>query len=142
MGRMNSLRTTGPYPFKVSRDRVTVENSPVKFLLPRDPILNIPNKISQDDFKDWVQERGLYFIDSTDNHYREPLQMSDPDAPSRVYNNKEFTLNVPLDGSLIVCDYGKGKYVYTGISFFRQLPAGVPGAYRLFANLISKNEIK
>lgn len=114
----------GPYPFDVTRNRVTDEASPVKFLLPDDPILNYPNNIIPDDFNGWIQERGLYFIDNVDSHYRQPLAMKDPDES-------------PLDGSLIVCDYGKGKFVYTSLSFFRELPAGVPGAFRLFVNLIS-----
>ena len=115
----------GPYPFKISRDRVTDEHSKVTFLKPDAPVLNTPNKITQADFEGWIQERGLYFVAEADTAYQKILAMSDKGESS-------------LDGSLIVCNYGKGKYVYTSLSFFRQLPAGVPGAFRLFVNLISK----
>ena len=114
----------GPYPFTVTRDRVTDENAAVDFLLPDDPVLQYPNAIGAADFKGWVQERGLYFVDPVDHHYRQPLAMHDPEES-------------PMSGSLIVADYGKGKYVYTALAFFRQLPAGVPGAFRLFANLLA-----
>ncbi len=115
----------GPYPFKVVNKRVTDETSPVRFLLPDDPIVNYPNKITQADFKGWVQERGLYFVENVDARYRKPFEMQDPD--------EDFQ-----DGSLIVTNFGKGKFVYTSLDFFRELPAGVPGAYRLFVNLIAK----
>ncbi|MBK6753593.1 MAG: hypothetical protein IPG69_08335 [Flavobacteriales bacterium] len=115
----------GPYPFKLTRDRVTVEEAPPTFLAKDHPLLNTPNKITTADFDGWVQERGLYFCGSLDPHYTSLIAWNDPGEQ-------------PLNGALITCDYGKGRYVYTGISFFRQLPAGVPGAYRLFANLISK----
>ena len=114
----------GPYPFKLTRDRVTVEEAPATFLQRDHPLLNFPNKISSTDFDGWVQERGLYFCGSLDEHYTPLIAWNDPGEQ-------------PLTGGLITCDWGKGRYVYTGISFFRQLPAGVPGAYRLFANLIS-----
>lgn len=117
----------GPYPFRLTRGRVTVEEAPPTFLYPKHPLLNSPNKITMDDFSDWVQERGLYFAGSIDPHYTPLIAWNDPGEE-------------PLDGGLIVCEHGKGRFIYTGISFFRQLPAGVPGAYRLFANLISKNE--
>jgi hypothetical protein len=117
----------GPYPFKLSRDRVADENAKVNFIDAKNPILNYPNKITDKDFDGWIQERGLYFLTAVDSNYQKVFTMSDP-------NEK------PMDGSLIVAKYGKGKYVYTGLSFFRELPAGVPGAYRLFVNLISKNE--
>ncbi|MEO8068981.1 MAG: PIG-L family deacetylase [Flavobacteriales bacterium] len=115
----------GPYPFKLTRDRVTVEEAPPTFLAKDHPLLNTPNKITLADFDGWVQERGLYFCGSLDKHYTPLIAWNDPGEQ-------------PLNGGLITCDYGKGRYVYTGISFFRELPAGVPGAYRLFANLISK----
>lgn len=117
----------GPYPFTISRDRVTDEGAKVSFLQPNHPILNYPNKITEADFAGWVQERGLYFLRDLDKNYVPILSMADPG---------EKTSN----GSLIVSDYGKGKFVYTSLSFFRQLPAGVPGAYRLFVNLIAKNK--
>ncbi|MFN8550021.1 MAG: PIG-L family deacetylase [Candidatus Obscuribacterales bacterium] len=113
-----------PYDLHLSRDRVTDEKSQMTFLVPDSPVLNSPNKISAADFEGWVQERGLYFPDRWDDHFSAVLECRDPnDKPSR--------------GALLVCKYGKGYFVYTGLSFFRQLPAGVPGAYRLFANLIS-----
>jgi LmbE family N-acetylglucosaminyl deacetylase len=114
----------GPYPFTVSRDRVTVEEAPATLLAPEHPLLNTPNKITAKDFEEWVQERGLYFCGKIDPHYTPLIAWNDPGEQ-------------PLNGGLITCDLGKGRYIYTGISFFRQLPAGVPGAYRLFANLIS-----
>ncbi|MBA3899118.1 MAG: PIG-L family deacetylase [Bacteroidetes bacterium] len=114
----------GPYPFKISRNRVTDENASVSFVKPEHPVLNKPNQIQQHDFEGWVQERGLYFAGDIDERYQKILEMADPGEQ-------------PQQGSLIVADYGKGSFIYTGISFFRQLPAGVPGAYRLFANLIS-----
>lgn len=119
----------GPYPFKITRDRVTVEEAPATFLDPKHPLLNTPNKITASDFDGWVQERGLYFLGELDPHYTPLIAWNDPGEQ-------------PLNGGLITCDYGKGRYVYTGISFFRQLPAGVPGAYRLFANLISPRVIR
>ncbi len=115
----------GPYPFKLTRDRVTVEEAPPTFLAPDHALLNTPNTITAADFEGWVQERGLYFCGSLDPHYTPLIAWNDPGEQ-------------PLNGGLITCDYGKGRYIYTGISFFRELPAGVPGAYRLFANLISK----
>jgi len=104
--------------------RITDENSPVKFLKPNDPLLNRPNKITQSDFKGWVQERGLYFWTQFDSKYTPLLAMNDPGEPD-------------LNGALVYVRYGKGMYIYTGIAFFRQLPEGVPGAYRLFVNLLS-----
>ncbi|MBL0034926.1 MAG: PIG-L family deacetylase [Flavobacteriales bacterium] len=115
----------GPYPFSLTRDRVTVEEAPPTFLAKDHPLLNTPNKITEKDFEGWVQERGLYFCGKLDPHYTPLIAWNDPGEQ-------------PLNGGLITCDHGKGRYVYTGISFFRELPAGVPGAYRLFANLISK----
>ncbi|HEY1023802.1 MAG TPA: LmbE family protein, partial [Sphingobacteriaceae bacterium] len=121
------LTEPGPYPFEISRDRVTDETAEVTFLEPQHPVLNHPNKITTDDFKDWVQERGLYFVSKADNNYTPVLSMNDPGEE-------------PNNGALIVTDYGKGRFVYTSLAFFRQLPAGVPGAYRLFVNLIAKNK--
>jgi LmbE family N-acetylglucosaminyl deacetylase len=116
----------GPYPAKIGNPtpRITDENSPVKFLKPDDPLLNRPNKITQDDFKGWVQERGLYFWSQFDPKFTPLLAMNDPGESD-------------LNGGLVYAHYGKGTYIYTGIAFFRQLPEGVPGAYRLFVNLLS-----
>jgi LmbE family N-acetylglucosaminyl deacetylase len=104
--------------------RVTDENSPVKFLKPDDSLLNSPNRITQSDFQGWVQERGLYFWMQFDPKYTPLLAMNDPGEPD-------------LNGGLVYARFGKGAYIYTGLAFFRQLPAGVPGAYRLFVNLLS-----
>ena len=116
-----------PYPFTISRNRITDEEAEVKFLLPDHPALNYPNKITQKDFEGWVQERSIYNAENIDNNYQRILSMKDP-------NEKE------QDGSLIIANYGKGRFVYTGLVFFRELPAGVPGAYRLFANLIARSK--
>jgi hypothetical protein len=113
-----------PYPLKISRARVTDETAEMRFLKPEHPVLNSPNKITAKDFEGWVQERGLYFPGEWDAAFEAPLSANDPGEK-------------PSDGSLLVAKYGQGHYVYTGLSFFRELPAGVPGAYRLFANLIS-----
>ncbi|MEZ5039718.1 MAG: PIG-L family deacetylase [Saprospiraceae bacterium] len=113
-----------PYPFKLSNDRVTVEEAEVRFLLPDHPVLNFPNKITSKDFEGWVQERGLYFPSEWDEHFQAILSCNDPNEPAS-------------DGGLLVAPYGHGNYIYTGYSWFRELPAGVPGAYRLFANMIS-----
>jgi hypothetical protein len=104
--------------------RITDENSPVKFLKPEDSLLNKPNKITQEDFKGWVQERGLYYWTQFDPKYTALLAMNDPGE-------------VELNGGLVYAHQGKGTYIYTGLAFFRQLPEGVPGAYRLFVNLLS-----
>ena len=113
-----------PYPLKLSRDRVTDEASEVTILAPNHSILNEPNVITENDFKGWVQERGLYF----------PNVWSDQYTPLLAMKDKGETLKL---GSLLVAKYGKGNYIYTGLSFFRELPAGVSGAYKLFANLLS-----
>jgi hypothetical protein len=114
----------GPYPIKLSRDRVTVEEAPVTFLKPDHPLLGFPNKLTPADFDGWVQERGLYFAGSWDPKYETPLESHDPGES-------------PKPGGLLFAKVGKGAYVYTGYAFFRQLPAGVPGAYRFFVNLVS-----
>lgn len=114
----------GPYNFNISRTRVTEEDAAVTFALPDHSIFNYPNKITADDFKGWVQERSVYEADQLDSSFVTPIQMNDK-------NEK------PGKGSLVIAKYGKGNFVYTGLSFFRQLPAGVPGAYRLLANLIA-----
>lgn len=117
----------GPYPFSIARDRVTEEHATVNYD-PKDPALNYPNKITAPDFDGWVQERGLYFADKIDKRYRTPLRINDKDEE-------------PNNGSLLITNYGKGKFVYTSLSFFRQLPSGVPGAYRLFVNLLAKEKV-
>lgn len=114
----------GPYPFDLSRDRVTMEDAEVRILEPSHPSMTMPNKISSADFDSWVQERGLYFPSKWDENYTSILSSNDKGED-------------PLDGGLLVAQYGKGWYVYSGYSWFRELPAGVPGAYRIFANLIS-----
>jgi hypothetical protein len=113
-----------PYGLHISSDRVTDEKAVPTFLAPDSPVLNTPNKITSADFDGWVQERGLYFASQWDEHFTPILAFSDPGE-------------APLRGGLLVAQYGRGFYVYTGLGFFRQLPAGVPGAYRLFANLVS-----
>lgn len=107
----------------LGRERVTVENAPVTFLQSNHAIMQRPNQLTDADFEGWVQERGLYFAASWDAAWTPLLRMNDPGEK-------------PLDGSLLVSQYGQGTIVYTGLSFFRQLPAGVPGAYRLFMNLV------
>lgn len=114
----------GPYPFTISRDRVTDDNAKVEFLNPKHPVLNTPNVITQKDFEGWVQERGIYFATQLDERYETVLSMHDPNEEAHK-------------GSLIISKYGKGNFVYTGLVFFRELPAGIPGAYRLFVNLLS-----
>ncbi len=113
-----------PYSLQLSNDRVTDPAAPMTFLAPDHPVLNTPNKITAADFDGWVQERGTYFPDQWDDHFTPILACNDAGES-------------PLKGELLVAQYGKGYFVYTGLGFFRQLPAGVPGAYRLFANLIS-----
>ena len=115
----------GPYPFRVVNQRVTDENAPITILDKDNPVLNYPNTITQADFNGWVQERGLYYVSEIDPQYKAILQMNDLNE-------------TPNNGALIVGDYGKGRFIYTSLAFFRQLPAGVPGAYRLFVNLLSK----
>ncbi len=119
----------GPYSFRISRERVTKEEAEVTFINPNAPVLNYPNKITKADFDGWVQERGLYFADEWDAHFTPILSWNDP-------NEK------PQNGGLIIANYGEGHFVYTGISFFRQLPAAVPGAYRLLANIIALQKSK
>jgi hypothetical protein len=121
-----ALNHLGPYPFTFGRDdaRVTDETAPVKILLPASPLLNVPNKIAPADFEGWVQERGLYFSNNWDPKYETPLETHDKG-------------NSELPGGMLYTRYGKGAYIFTAYSWFRELPAGVPGAYRIFANLIS-----
>ncbi|HWN87901.1 MAG TPA: PIG-L family deacetylase [Chitinophagaceae bacterium] len=119
----------GPYDFTISRNRVTDENATVTFLKPEHPALNFPNKINQDDFKGWIQERSIYDGIDTSGKFEKILAMNDPGEK-------------PDDGSLLIAKYGRGYFTYTGLVFFRELPAGVPGAYRLLANLIALNRKK
>lgn len=120
-----------PYKLKLSRDRVTDENANVTFLNPKHEVLNFPNKITQQDFKGWTQERGLYFPNDWGKEFTPILSMHDKNES-------------PKNGSLLVAKHGKGYYIYTGLSFFREFPAGVSGAYRLFANMLSlgKKDLK
>ncbi len=113
-----------PYPFNISRDRVTDEKAEVRFVNESHSILNYPNKITQNDFMGWKQERCIYSASDLDPAYEKILSMNDPGEK-------------PNDGSLVVAKYGKGNFVYTGLVFFRELPAGIPGAYRLFVNMVS-----
>ena len=114
----------GPYPFQISRDRVTVEDAEVRILAPNHPLIDGPNKITEKDFEGWVQERGLYFPNEWDDRYTAILSSNDPG-------------DTPNDGGLLVGQYGEGYFVYTGYSWFRELPAGVAGAFRIFSNMIS-----
>jgi len=125
----NNKLKIGPYPFAISNRRVTDETARVDFLQPGHDVLNYPNKITDKDFEGWIQERGIYFINQLDSRYTPILSMHDPGEGEQT-------------GSLVVGDYGKGRFVYTGLVFFRELPAGVPGAYRLLANIIALNQKK
>ncbi len=122
--RLKVEENLGPYPLKLSRDRVTDENAEIIFLAPDHQVLNSPNKITKDDFKGWVQERGLYFPNEWSKEYTPILASNDKGESQKK-------------GPLLIAQYGKGYYIYTGLSFFREFPAGVPGAYRLFANILS-----
>jgi len=124
--RPNGLQVNkiAPFDLRISNDRVTDENAAMKFLAPDHPALNTPNKITNADFDGWVQERGLYFPNQWDKNFIPLLACNDPGAAS-------------MSGSLLVARHGRGYFVYTGLSWFRQLPEGVPGAHRLFANLVS-----
>lgn len=113
-----------PYPADLSHARVSVEEAPVDILEPGNPIFHFPNTITQHDFDGWIQERGLYFMDKWDDHFKPLLACHDPGE-------------APQKGGLLLAHYGKGTYIYTGYSFFRELPAGVPGAVRLYVNLLS-----
>jgi len=118
-----------PYNFDISRTRVTDENATVTFLKPEHAVMNFPNKITQDDFKGWIQERSTYHAANWDKNFETIFSMNDPGENAD-------------QGSLIISKYGKGYFTYTGLVFFRELPAGVPGAYRLMANLIALNKKK
>jgi len=122
-GDFNTAKLT-PYPATLSRTRVSVEEAPVKILEPANPIFHSPNEIAQKDFEGWVQERGLYFMSDWDSKFTPLLESHDPGEAEQK-------------GGLLIARYGKGTYIYTGYAFFRQLPAGVPGAVRLFVNLVA-----
>jgi LmbE family N-acetylglucosaminyl deacetylase len=122
-GEFNSGHFT-PYPAQLSRARVSVEEAPVTILAPDDPVFHYPNQITQKDFDGWVQERGLYFMDQWDDHFKPLLSCHDPGEEAQR-------------GGLLRAPYGKGTYIYAAYAFFRQLPAGVPGAIRLYVNLLS-----
>jgi hypothetical protein len=122
-GDFNAKNYT-PYPAQLSRARVSVEEAPVQILAPDDSIFHYPNEITQRDFDGWVQERGLYFMSSWDDHFKPLLSCHDPGEADQK-------------GGLLRASYGKGTYIYTGYAFFRQLPSGVPGAIRLYVNLLS-----
>ena len=117
-------KNIAPFPMKISRDRVTDENAEVRFLAPEHPVLNYPNKITAKDFEGWTQEQGLYYPSKWDNSFTPILSSNDKGETAK-------------NGALLIAKYGKGNYIYTGLSFFRELPEGVSGAYRLISNLIS-----
>ena len=123
----------GPYKFKITRNRITDEEAKVNFLLPNHPVFNTPNKITEKDFEGWIQERSIYHAGDCDSNYVAPISMTDP---------YEMTVGgvspkgKPDNGALIIAKHGQGNFVYTGLVFFRQLPAGVPGAYRFLVNVI------
>ncbi len=119
----------GPYNFNISKDRVTEEDADVTFVDGKHSMLNYPNKLTEDDFEGWVQERGLYFADEWDEEFQPILMMNDKGETSKK-------------GSVLVAHYGKGSFIYTGVSFFRELPAGVSGAFRLFANMVSYKPVE
>ena len=124
VNRGTVLPQIGPYPLTLSTDRVTVENAPVTLLNPTQPLLNTPNKITSKDFEGWVQEQGLYYPSQWDPKYQTVLSSQDPGETAK-------------QSAILVADYGKGHYIYTGLSLFRELPAGVPGAYRILTNRVS-----
>jgi hypothetical protein len=126
LGNFNSGHFA-PYPAQIGRTRVSVEEAAVEVLAPNDSVFHYPNEISQHDFDGWVQERGLYFADQWDNHFTPLLASHDPGEQSQK-------------GGLLRAQFGKGTYIYTGYAFFRQLPAGVPGAIRLFVNILSAGQ--
>ncbi|MFT5252156.1 MAG: LmbE family N-acetylglucosaminyl deacetylase [Flavobacteriales bacterium] len=119
-----STANIAPYPLTISRDRVTEENAKVRFLAPNHPVLNYPNKITTKDFEGWTQEQGLYYPNNFDKAFTPILSANDKGES-------------PKSGALLVAPYGKGFYIYTGLSLFRELPEGVSGAYRLLSNMIS-----
>jgi len=120
----SNVAPMGPYPFTISHGRVSVEEAPVTFPNPQNPLLHSPNEITEKDFAGWIQERGLYFASEWDSHYQTVLESNDPGEK-------------PLAGGMLFTRYGKGVYIFSGYSWFRELPAGVAGAFRIFANMLS-----
>ena len=127
-GGRDPLARIGPYPLKIGRGRVSVEEAEMRPLRADHPLLLAPNRISAEDFEGWVQERGLYFAEQWDSRYEPLWSVGDPGE-------------APLEGGTLVARYGKGVFIFTALSWFRQLPAGVPGAYRIFANLLSAGRV-
>jgi hypothetical protein len=123
VGDFNAGKFT-PYPATLGRGRVSVEEAPVKILAPTNPVFHSPNEISERDFDGWIQERGLYFMSQWDTKFTPLLETHDPGEPDQK-------------GGMLEAEYGKGLYIYTGYAFFRELPAGVPGAVRLYVNMLS-----
>jgi len=117
------INEIGPYPFRIGRGRIVEEDAELRFLAPSHKLLNTPNAITKDDFAGWVQERGLYFTEQWDNHY------------TPIFTGHD-TGERDLEGSTLYCEHGKGVFIYTSLAFFRQLPAGVPGAFHLFQNML------
>ena len=128
-GDPSMLEHIGPYPITTSRERVTVEDAPVTFPSPQNALLKTPNPIGPKDFEGWVQERGLYFASEWDPKYESVLESHDPGEQ-------------PHPGGELYVRYGKGVYIFSAYAWFRQLPAGVPGAYRLFANMVSAGKVQ
>jgi hypothetical protein len=128
-GEAQWLDHIGPYPIRTGRDRVTVEEAPVTFPNPQLPILHMPNEITSRDFDGWIQERGLYFASEWDAKYQSVLESHDPGE-------------APLPGGMLYTRYGKGAYIFSAYDWFRELPAGVPGAYRMFANMLSAGKVQ
>ncbi|HEA81891.1 MAG TPA: LmbE family protein, partial [Maribacter sp.] len=120
----SQFENIAPFELEISRDRVTNENSKVEIIAKDHSLVHFPNEIDQDDFNGWVQERGLYFPNKWADEFTPILEMHDEGEDS-------------TKGSLLIAPYGKGNYIYTGLSFFRELPVGVPGAYKLFSNMLS-----
>ncbi|MCC3158357.1 PIG-L family deacetylase [Hymenobacter sp. 15J16-1T3B] len=129
VNRGTVLPEIGPYPMQLSNDRVTVEDAPVTITRPQHQLMSLPNKITAKDFEGWQQEQGLYYPSSWDPKYQTVISSQDPGEK-------------PKESAILVTDYGKGHYIYTGLSFFRELPAGVPGAYRLITNMIELGKDK
>jgi hypothetical protein len=118
-----------PYKLILGDERIVDENAPITFLEPQHPLLNFPNKLGPEDFANWIQERGLYYPKEWDPQFHALLQSNDPGE-------------APLQGGLLVADYGRGRYIYTSMVWYRELRAGVPGAYRMLANMISYGRVK